>query len=158
MYSNPVSFSIVGYNGLPDAVGAAVFGNPILYVENDIFGIRSYLGSAVKTNSQFTIFGGIGVVSYAVENALKTLLTDPIGEASTIKTSVVNAIPGLEGEETGISPDNVVVLGTTAQLKAKAVDKKGNPVSGADLTFTVTGAKALDDEDYTASALFANGQ
>jgi putative cell wall-binding protein len=158
LYSNPVNFSIVGYNGLPDAVGAAVFGNPILYVENDIFGIRPYLGSAVKTNSQFTIFGGIGVVSYAVENALKTLLTDPIGEASTIKTSVVNAIPGLEGEETGISPDNVVVLGTTAQVKAKAVDKKGNPVSGADLTFTVTGAKALNDYDYTAYASFANGQ
>ncbi len=158
LYSNPVNFSIVGYNGLPDAVGAAVFGNPILYVENDIFGIRSYLGSAVKTNSQFTIFGGIGVVSYAVENALKTLLTDPIGEASTIKTSVVNAIPGLEGEFSGISPDNVVVLGTTAQVKAIAVDKKGNPVSGADLTFTVTGAKALNDYDYTAYASFANGQ
>jgi putative cell wall-binding protein len=158
LYSNPVNFSIVGYNGLPDAVGAAVFGNPILYVENDIFGIRSYLGSAVKTNSQFTIFGGIGVVSYAVENALKTLLTEPIGEVSTIKTSVVNAIPGLEGEETGISPDNVVVLGTTAQVKAIAVDKKGNPVSGADLTFTVTGKKALDDEEFTADAKFANGQ
>jgi putative cell wall-binding protein len=158
LYSNPVNFSIVGYNGLPDAVGAAVFGDPILYVENDIFGIRSYLGSAVRTNSQFTIFGGIGVVSYAVENALKTLLTEPIGEVSVINTTVVNAIPDLKGEETGISPDNVVILGTTAQVKAKAVDNKGNPVSGAALTFTVTGAKAIDDYDYTARASFANGQ
>jgi putative cell wall-binding protein len=158
LYSNPVNFSIVGYNGLPDAVGAAVFGDPILYVENDIFGIRSYLGSAVRTYSQFTIFGGIGVVSYAVENALKTLLTEPIGEVSTIKTSVVNAIPGLEGRRTSVSPENVVILGTTAQVKATAVDNNGNPVSGAALTFTVTDAKALNDYDYTASALFANGQ
>jgi hypothetical protein len=73
-------------------------------------------------------------------------------------TTVVNAIPDLEGEFSGISPDNVVILGTTAQVKAKAVDNKGNPVSGAALTFTVTGAKAIDDEEFTADAFFANGQ
>jgi putative cell wall-binding protein len=88
LYTNPVNFSIVGYDGLADAVGAAVFGNPILYTDSDlgISGIQSYLAGAVTADSNVNIFGGTGVVSNAAETALENIVPDEL------KVEIVSAI------------------------------------------------------------------
>ncbi len=67
-------FSIVGYLKLADAVGAAVSGNPIIYVKNDISDVKDYLKGAAAADTNFTIFGGALAVSNTVENELKKLL------------------------------------------------------------------------------------
>jgi putative cell wall-binding protein len=69
------NISIVGYLKLADAVGAAVSGNPIIYVKNDISDVEDYLTEATAADTNFTIFGGTLAVDIAVENALKGLLT-----------------------------------------------------------------------------------
>jgi subtilisin family serine protease len=77
LYNNPVDFSIVGYHGLADAVGAAVFKNPILYVlRDDISGIEDYLKDRVSVDSQLIIFGGEARISGEVETALEAMLDD----------------------------------------------------------------------------------
>jgi putative cell wall-binding protein len=94
LYTNPVNFSIVGYDGLADAVGAAVFGNPILYTDSDlgISGIQSYLAGAVTADSNVNIFGGTGVVSNAAETALENIVPDEL------KVEIVSAINDIEVE------------------------------------------------------------
>jgi putative cell wall-binding protein len=112
LYTNPVNFSIVGYDGLADAVGAAVFGNPILYTDSDlgISGIQSYLAGAVTADSNVNIFGGTGVVSNAAETALENIVPDEL------KVEIVSAINAnqisvkFEGVEEAVTIDLEVAL------------------------------------------------
>jgi len=67
-------FSIVGYLKLADAVGAAISGNPIIYVKNDIADVEGYLKGALRSNTRFTIFGGPLAVGNTVQNKLNELL------------------------------------------------------------------------------------
>jgi putative cell wall-binding protein len=71
-FAEAKDFSIVGYLKLADAVGAAVNGNPIIYVKDNISDVKDYLTGAAAAN--FTIFGGTLAVSDTVENDLKELL------------------------------------------------------------------------------------
>jgi putative cell wall-binding protein/lambda repressor-like predicted transcriptional regulator len=73
-FKDAKDFSIVGYLKLADAVGAAVNGNPIIYVKDNISDVDDYLTGAVAANSNFTIFGGTLAVSNTVEDELKELL------------------------------------------------------------------------------------
>jgi len=73
-FTEAKDFSIVGYLKLADAVGAAISGNPIIYVKNDISDVDDYLTGAVQASTRFTIFGGPLAVSNTVENELKELL------------------------------------------------------------------------------------
>jgi putative cell wall-binding protein len=60
LFTNRVNFSIVGYSGEADAVGAAVFEDPIFYVSgNNVSGLKDL----VATNTMFRIFGGTKAVS-----------------------------------------------------------------------------------------------
>jgi len=68
------AFSIVGYLSLADAVGAAVYKNPIIYVKDNISDAQSYLTGAVSADTKFTIFGGTLAVKNAVASALQKLL------------------------------------------------------------------------------------
>jgi putative cell wall-binding protein len=71
-FAGATDFSIVGYLKLADAVGAAVNGNPIIYVKGDLSDVQDYLTKAPAAN--FTIFGGPLAVNKTVENELKELL------------------------------------------------------------------------------------
>jgi putative cell wall-binding protein len=73
-FAEAKDFSIVGYLKLADAVGAAVNGNPIIYVKGNISDVKDYLTGAAAPASRFTIFGGTLAVSDTVENELKELL------------------------------------------------------------------------------------
>ncbi len=73
-FAEAKDFSIVGYLKLADAVGAAVSGNPIIYVKNDISDVEDYLKGAAAANSNFTIFGGPLAVNNTVEQELQKLL------------------------------------------------------------------------------------
>jgi putative cell wall-binding protein len=119
LYTNPVNFSIVGYDGLADAVGAAVFGNPILYTDSDlgISGIQSYLAGAVTADSNVNIFGGTGVVSNAAETALENIVPDEL------KVEIVSAIDNTTVEVviTALEED---LFGATIEV----LDNKGNIV------------------------------
>jgi putative cell wall-binding protein len=72
LFATSNDFSIVGYLKLADAVGAAVNGNPIIYVKDNLSDVEGYLTEASAAN--FTIFGGTLAVSDTVENELKELL------------------------------------------------------------------------------------
>jgi len=72
-FAEAKGFSIVGYLKLADAVGAAVSGNPIIYVRNDLSGVGDYLTEATAADTRFTIFGGVLGVNNKVENELKKL-------------------------------------------------------------------------------------
>jgi putative cell wall-binding protein len=72
-FAEAKDFSIVGYLKLADAVGAAVSGNPIIYVKDNISDVEGYLTGAATADTNFTIFGGTLAVSDTVENELKEL-------------------------------------------------------------------------------------
>ncbi len=67
------AYSIVGGNNLVDAVGAAAFGDPILYVRTDLVPsvVQDYLDEVTHAGTRFTIFGGINAVSDAVKAELQ---------------------------------------------------------------------------------------
>jgi putative cell wall-binding protein len=73
-FAGAKDFSIVGYLKLADAVGAAVNGNLIIYVKDNIADVKDYLTGAVAADTNFTIFGGPLAVSDTVEDELKELL------------------------------------------------------------------------------------
>jgi putative cell wall-binding protein len=73
-FAEAKDFSIVSYLKLADAVGAAVCGNPIIYVKDNISDVKNYLTGAARTNTNFTIYGGALAVNSTVENELKKLL------------------------------------------------------------------------------------
>lgn len=70
------AFSIVGYLNLADAVGAAAYGDPIIYVTDSLSDVQSYLTGAVTASARFNIFGGPLAVNSAVVEALQKLLAD----------------------------------------------------------------------------------
>jgi len=74
LFAEAKDFSIVGYLSLSDAVGAAVNGNPIIYVKDNISDVEDYLTEAIAPDTRFTIFGGTQAVSKTVEDELKELL------------------------------------------------------------------------------------
>jgi len=74
LFTEAKDYSVVGCLKLADAVGAAVCGNPIIYVKNDVSGVEDYLTEAAAADTNFTIFGGRLAVGKTVENALKQLL------------------------------------------------------------------------------------
>jgi putative cell wall-binding protein len=74
LFATSKGFSIVGYLKLADAVGAAVNGNPIIYVKDNISDIEGYLTGAATANTRFTIFGGTLAVNNTVEDELKELV------------------------------------------------------------------------------------
>ncbi len=66
-FSAPDGFSIVnGWDGLADAVGAAVYGNPILYTrtfgEELPGGVHGYLEEELTGDALLRLFGGHGVI------------------------------------------------------------------------------------------------
>ncbi len=66
-FSTPDGFSIVnGWDGLADAVGAAVYGNPILYTrtfgEELPGGVHGYLEEELAGDALLRLFGGHGVI------------------------------------------------------------------------------------------------
>lgn len=81
LFEEPETFTIVGRQdkNLADAVGAAVLGNPILYVGNDISDIEEYLNEVITADTQFVILGGTNAVNEAVENALNELAPEEEG-------------------------------------------------------------------------------
>lgn len=115
LYTDPKDFSIVGYNGLADAVGAAVFGNPIIYVSGeDVSNIAELESVTPETN--FFIFGGTGVVSGEVEAALGELLVPEVD-----KTALAEAIANAETlQEEDYTPDTWAVFADALEA-AKAV-------------------------------------
>jgi len=135
----------------PDKIGINIFGK-----------VYSYNGLIAKLAEIFGI-GGIGGIQdfFGDEENLKEFEVElpdfEVIEISAINTSVANNVKGIKGERTKIEPDNVVVMGTTAELKALAVDAQGNPVSGAPVTFTVTGAETESPREFNADAKFTNG-
>jgi putative cell wall-binding protein len=74
-FDAPHSFSIVGYLNLADAVGAAAYANPIIYVKGDLSDVHGYLKGAAASaaGTRFAIFGGTLAVNSAVETALQKL-------------------------------------------------------------------------------------
>ena len=74
LFETPHDFSIVGYLKLADAVGAAVSGNPIIYVKDNISDVEDYLTEVKAADTNFTIFGGTLAVNNTVEDKLKELL------------------------------------------------------------------------------------
>jgi putative cell wall-binding protein len=123
LYTNPVNFSIVGYDGLADAVGAAVFGNPILYTDSDlgISGIQSYLAGAVTADSNVNIFGGTGVVSNAAETALENIVPDEL------KVEIVSAINAKQIKVVFSQPVQAGTAAGGAEVKTNYVFDTINP-------------------------------
>jgi len=73
-FTEAKDFSIVGYLKLADAVGAAVSGNPIIYVKYNISDVDDYLTGATAVDTRFIIFGGTLAVNNTVEKELKELV------------------------------------------------------------------------------------
>jgi putative cell wall-binding protein len=73
-------FGVVGGYSLPDAVGACIYGIPILYVRQDSIpaAVRKYFDENADENSFATIFGGPAAVSEMVAKIL--LLPGEINE------------------------------------------------------------------------------
>jgi putative cell wall-binding protein len=106
-------FSIVGYLSLADAVGAAVYGNPIIYVKDSLIDVQSYLTGAITTNTQFTIFGGSLAVNGTVENALRKLMGKPEQNDDFVITDGV--LTGYNGSGGNIAiPNGVTSIGDKA--------------------------------------------
>jgi len=62
-------FAVVGGYNYADAIGAAVFGNPVLYVHSDPPlppAVDAYLDQVLTSDSRVTVFGGLAAVSEAV--------------------------------------------------------------------------------------------
>jgi putative cell wall-binding protein len=120
LFSNPHAFSIVGSanKNLADAVGAAVLGNPILYVGNNISGIQGFLAGI--TDPQFTILGGTNAVSKTVEDALE----EQINEDQT-PIPFEEITPDIEILE----PDSI----GNVYLKATYTNNSSYPIIGYDL-------------------------
>ncbi|RQD75110.1 MAG: cell wall-binding repeat-containing protein [Candidatus Syntrophonatronum acetioxidans] len=78
MFSDPLQISIVnGYDGLADAVGASIFGDPIIYARINSLSdnVMDYLRDQVTDNTIFNIFGGEAVISNTVAQILESLVT-----------------------------------------------------------------------------------
>ncbi len=89
-FPGATDFSIVnGRTGLADAVGASVFGKPILYVQAELVPpVISYiLNNSVTGESMLQIFGGNMVVSDSVANSLGQILDDPVTYARVSGTA-----------------------------------------------------------------------
>jgi len=92
LFEEPKTFSIVGRQdkNLADAVGAAVLGNPIIYVGDDISGIQEYLAEVLTDDTQFVILGGTLAVSEAVQVELEELLVPEEVELNVESVSAIN--------------------------------------------------------------------
>jgi len=80
-FDNPSGVSIVNGYSLADAVGASVYGNPILYAShtgNDINAVEDYLDVLLADNPNLNIvlFGGTKVLSNSLQNDLQDKLDD----------------------------------------------------------------------------------
>ncbi len=115
LFASPKNFSIVGYLNLADAVGAAVYGNPILYVNDGI----SHIESLLSSDSQTTIFGGTLAVSEKVENKLKG---KDEGEAPIRFEKIKPVIKILEPDSIG-----------TVYMEATYINNSPYPITGYDL-------------------------
>ncbi len=82
LFPAPQAFSIVGYLNLADAVGAAAYGDPIIYVKNSLAEVQPYLAGAATSSARFNIFGGPLAVNSAVADALQKLKL--LGEIFTV--------------------------------------------------------------------------
>jgi putative cell wall-binding protein len=111
LFKDPKAFSIVGYLSLADAVGAAVYGDPIIYVKNNLAYVQSYLAGAITANTRFTIFGGSLAVNGTVENALRKLLGEPEQPEQNDDFVITN---GVLKEYTGAGGDVVIPYGVTS--------------------------------------------
>lgn len=117
LFTNQVDFSIVGYSGEADAVGAAVFEDPIFYVSGNNV---SSLKDLVTAHTTFRIFGGTKAVSSEAEAALPELINE-------------NQIP-IPFED--IKPDIIILepdsIGNV-YLKAAYTNNSSYPVTGYNL-------------------------
>ena len=87
------SFSIVGGYNLADAVGAASFEKPILYMDSDKVPaeLEEYIRDRAGDNTVFSIFGGNLAVPEIVENDLLAILEDKLQQKPVIETvEVIN--------------------------------------------------------------------
>jgi len=114
LFKEPKSFSIVGYLSLADAVGAAVYGDPIIYVKNNLADVQSYLAGAITTDTRFTIFGGSLAVNSTVENALRKLLgkSEQNNDDFVITDGVLKEYKGPGGNV--VIPNGVTSIGDKA--------------------------------------------
>ena len=96
-FANASGYSIVNGWNLADAVGAAVFGNPILYTytpqrSNDLpASVSTLLQGALNVNAdtKLTVFGGPVAVSDATFNQLAQLVNNAVFKVSSV--SAINA-------------------------------------------------------------------
>jgi|GEM_PF-1486974 len=71
LFSGATDYSIVGGFNYADAIGAAVFGNPVLYVNSLPSVIGEYLDQVLTSSSRITIFGGEMAASPAAADVIK---------------------------------------------------------------------------------------
>lgn len=127
MFPNVNDFRIVrgADSNLADAIGASVFGKPVLYVADSVPAVVSnYL--AGFDSFKHVIVGGGNAVSDAVHVALQGI-TSKLGAVSL---TLANAISGVGSNDT-------VLLGTPALVQAKVM-KDGAPLANATVAFSIT--------------------
>ncbi len=134
LFSGATDYSIVGGFNYADAIGAAVFGNPVLYVNSLPSVIGEYLDQVLSPYSRVTVFGGEVAASPAAAAAINEKIAamenepDPEimvpdvpleGVMSEVTGSLVNVRtgPGVD-----YSPVDQLTRGTQISLTGKTGD------------------------------------
>ncbi|RQD77545.1 MAG: AMIN domain-containing protein [Candidatus Syntrophonatronum acetioxidans] len=110
IFSGAANYSIVGGFNYADAIGAAVFGNPVLYVNSLPSVIDEYLDQVLTSSSQITIFGGEVAASPAAADAIKAKMADVD-----------------EGHESEIITPDVPLEGSRAEVTGSLVNVRTGP-------------------------------
>ena len=110
----------------------------------------------VSAPTSLTDVNGIAAVTWTLGDSLGlNTLSAVSGDASTSLRAIATA--GVASGVTRVSPDTVsVVAGGVVSIIARAIDAKGNPVSGATLTFAASAGALSVDSTTTGSA--GNGE
>ena len=145
-YTNANAVTITG--DVTDALGAAVYGASVtvsapglFFKSGDVYAIGSI---TVQSNDagryEVQVFGNkSGKVTFTVTSGAATKTVD-VTFASGLRANIVAA-------GTTVVVPSASQAGRSVDLTATIVDKFGNPVSGVDVTFAVTGVGTLSDAD-----------
>ncbi|RQD73592.1 MAG: cell wall-binding repeat-containing protein, partial [Candidatus Syntrophonatronum acetioxidans] len=176
MYPDAVDYSIVGGFNYADAIGAAVFANPILFVRQDAVpsSVDAYLDDVLTSASILTIFGGTVAVSSGVEDALKAKFVDipvefEITDVSAlterghharidfnmaianISADDIEVIEDATGDELGVKNASTARAGRAANVEFFADDDEVILERGERYIFTVSVAEGTSTYEYVRS-------
>lgn len=142
-----------GYDGLADAVGASVLGNPILYTTSadNMDAIVEFVQEVLANNpaTSVTIVGGSLVVSQELQDRLQQIVDD--AQVPVLKIESVSAITSTEVEVVFEAVEEDVFDATVVVKDAEGnvYDVRPIDISEGDTTATFEFVEEIDEELFT---------